>query len=256
MTTGPEHTSILPVEPDRSDRQPAASPTSSPGGSASTSSSYGSGSYGSTASTPSPSGVGSTSTRPAADFSQDAVLARQKEKSGGLKLGSGFFGWVVATALFTFLVTVATAIAAAVTLSDGTVTTQSVLADLQRIGLVGGIVAIVILLLSYFAGGYVAGRMARFSGAKQGLAVWLWAVVISVILGVVGYFVGRDMTVPTGANLPRVDFTGFTLDTQGIIALAVVVLVPLIGAILGGLAGMPYHRRADRAGWTIDEPEA
>lgn len=249
MTTGPEHTSILPIEPDRSgSASPGAS--TSPGASASSgASASGAGSSG-----PGVYGSGPVPTRPAADFSQDAVLARQKEKCGGMKFGSGFFGWVVATALFAFLVTAVAGVAAAVTLSDSTVTPQSLADDLQRVGLVGGIVGGVILLLSYFAGGYVAGRMARFSGASQGLAVWLWTVVISVILGVVGYFVGRDMTLPTGANVPRLDVSGFTFDTQSIVALAVVVLVPLIGAILGGLAAMPYHRRADRAGWTIDEP--
>lgn len=243
MTTGPENTSIIPIEPDRSERQSAGS-GSTGSGSGSAASGSGSTSY------------GSTVTRPAADFSQSAVLARQKEKSGGLKFGSGFFGWLVATALSTILAAAATGIAAALTLSGGGATPQSVLADVQRLGLVGGIVAIAILLLSYFAGGYVAGRMARFAGAKQGLAVWLWAVVISVILGVVGYFVGRDLTVPTQVDVPAPDFSGFALDTQGIIALAVVVFVPLIGAVLGGLAGMPYHRRTDRAGWTIDDPEA
>lgn len=225
MTTGPEHTSILPIEPDRQS---------------------GSSTYGS----------GSVSTRPAPDFSQNAVLGRQKEKSGGLKFGSCFFGWVVATALTSFLLAVATGIAAAVTLSDGTPTPESLAADLQTIGVLGAIVAGVILFLCYVAGGYVAGRMARFSGAKQGVGVWLWAVVISIILGVVGYFVGRDMTLPYGVSVPRFDLTSITFNTAGIITLAVVILLPLIGAILGGLAGMPYHRRADRAGWTIDEPEA
>ena len=43
------------------------------------------------------------------------------------------------------------------------------------VGIVGAIIVAVVLLVSYYAGGYVAGRMARFDGAKQGLAVWLWA---------------------------------------------------------------------------------
>lgn len=42
-------------------------------------------------------------------------------------------------------------------------------------GMVGIIVLGVIVLVAYYCGGYVAGRMARFDGMKQGLAVWLWA---------------------------------------------------------------------------------
>jgi hypothetical protein len=35
-----------------------------------------------------------------------------------------------------------------------------------RIGIVGGISLIVIALIAYFAGGYVAGRMSRFDGER------------------------------------------------------------------------------------------
>jgi hypothetical protein len=47
-------------------------------------------------------------------------------------------------------------------------------------------VLLVLLLISYFAGGYVAGRMARFDGAKQGIAVWLWALIVAVIVAILG----------------------------------------------------------------------
>src|SRR5262249_10227974 len=37
----------------------------------------------------------------------------------------------------------------------------------------GGALALAVLCLSYLTGGYVAGRMARFDGWRQGLGVWL-----------------------------------------------------------------------------------
>jgi hypothetical protein len=40
----------------------------------------------------------------------------------------------------------------------------------QTAGIVGAIVALAVLFVAYYCGGYVAGRMARFSGAKQGVA--------------------------------------------------------------------------------------
>ena len=39
----------------------------------------------------------------------------------------------------------------------------------------GVVVAAVVLFVAYVCGGYVAGRMARFDGIKQGLAVWGWS---------------------------------------------------------------------------------
>jgi hypothetical protein len=39
-----------------------------------------------------------------------------------------------------------------------------------------------------------------------------------------------------------------TLTTEGIIVAIGVVAASLVGALLGGLAGMRYHRRVDRAG--------
>ena len=55
----------------------------------------------------------------------------------------------------------------------------------ETVGMVGIIVLLVILFVSYYSGGYVAGRMARFHGARQGIAVWGWAVVIAMGLTVV-----------------------------------------------------------------------
>ena len=57
-------------------------------------------------------------------------------------------------------------------------------------GLVGGIVLLVILFVAYYCGGYVAGRMARFHGARQGFAVWVWALVIAIVVHRWGLAVG------------------------------------------------------------------
>ena len=42
--------------------------------------------------------------------------------------------------------------------------------DAETIGLVGGALLLAALMIAYFAGGYVAGRMSRFDGARQGFA--------------------------------------------------------------------------------------
>ena len=72
------------------------------------------------------------------------------------------------------------------------------------VGLVGGVLLLVILFVAYLAGGYVAGRMARFNGARQGLAVWLWGVAITGLLAAVAAVAGPQYDIPAQVNLPRI----------------------------------------------------
>jgi hypothetical protein len=117
------------------------------------------------------------------------------------------------------------------------------------IGVAGGIALLVVLLIAYFCGGYVAGRMARFNGVKQGIAVWVWAIVIAVLVAVAGKALGDkyDVLARLG-GFPQLPFSGSDLTTAGVIALVIAVLATLVGAVLGGLAGMRFHRKVDKAG--------
>ena len=107
-------------------------------------------------------------------------------------------------------------------------------------GIVGSIVLAVIIFI-----GFLAGRMARFGGLKQGLAVWLWLVLITIVLAVAGAIIGSRFNV--FARLGSVPNLG-SLTGTGAIAAVVAAVVALIGALLGGLAGMRYHRKVDRVG--------
>jgi hypothetical protein len=91
--------------------------------------------------------------------------------------------------------------------------------------------------------------MARFNGLKQGLGVWLWAVIIAILAAGAGMLAGARFDILARVNsLPRPPLSQGTLNTGGIILAIGIVVVSLIGALLGGLAGMRYHRRVDRAG--------
>jgi hypothetical protein len=91
--------------------------------------------------------------------------------------------------------------------------------------------------------------MARFDGAKQGLAVWLWAIAVAILLAVLGAVAGSQFNVLGSLNgFPRIPINEGALTTGGIIALVIAVIVPLIGAVLGGKAGMHFHRKVDQAG--------
>jgi hypothetical protein len=177
------------------------------------------------------------------------VVSRQKDAFGGMKFGSCFFGWLAASGAAVLLAALVTGVGAALGLSRDVQTAGTSPAQAESVGFTGGIVLLAIIFVSYLAGGYVAGRMARFNGLKQGLGVWLWAVIIAILVGVAGWLASAQFDVLARTNsFPRLPLNEGTLTTGGILVAIGVVAASLVGALLGGLAGMRYHRRVDRAG--------
>ena len=103
----------------------------------------------------------------------DRALQRERERFGGMRFWLGFFGWLTATGMTVLLVALVTAVAALFGAQNASGSA------LSSLGIGGAIALLAILLVAYFCGGYVSGRMARFIGLKQGFAVWLWAVIIA-----------------------------------------------------------------------------
>ncbi len=180
------------------------------------------------------------------------VVAAEKERFGGIKWGSAFFGWLTAIGLTVILSALATAIGVGIgaantgTASDAANQAQE---NAQTIGIASGIVLAVILFVAYYCGGYVAGRMARFDGVKQGVAVWLWGIIVAIVLAILAAVAGSQFNVLAQVQgQPNIPVDGSALTAGGLIGLAIAILVPLLGAILGGKAGMRFHRKVDQAG--------
>ena len=197
-----------------------------------------------------------TAVQPATDSDADRtglsrreVVAREKERFGGMKFGACFFDWLTATGMAVLLTALLAAAGAGLGLATNLEEANAVPDEPQTIGLVGAIVLLVIIFLAYIAGGYVAGRMARFNGARQGVGVWLWALIIAVVVAILGALAGTQFNLLANLNtFPRIPINEGDLTTVGVITAIAVALVALIGAILGGLAGMRYHRRVDKEG--------
>ena len=82
--------------------------------------------------------------------------------------------------------------------------------------------------------------------------MWLWALIIAVVVAVLGLIAGAQFDVLANLNgFPRLPVNEGDLTVAGIITALLLLGVSLLGAILGGLAGMRFHRKVDRAA-TID----
>ena len=177
---------------------------------------------------------------------RQSVVEREKEAFGGVKIGSAFFGWLTATGTAVLLTAFVAAAGTAVGVATNTDATDR---DPQTVGILGGVALLVVIFVSYYCGGYVAGRMARFNGLSQGLAVWLWAVVIAVVVAVIAAVAGSQYDVLSKLNsFPRIPVSQGNLTTGGVVALMLVAVGSLVGALAGGLAGMRFHRKVDKAG--------
>lgn len=184
----------------------------------------------------------------------DSLRTQQKERFGGMKFGAAFFGWLTAVGLTVLLAALVAGTGSAIGFSTDT-TVQDAANNTKDVGIGGAVALLVILLIAYFAGGYVAGRMARFDGAKQGIAVWLWAVLVAIVIAVLGLIAGDRFVVLSQLDaLPSIPVSTHDATTTAIIALIAVAATTLVGAILGGITGMRYHRKIDNADYTLDQP--
>lgn len=181
--------------------------------------------------------------------SRGEVHDREKAEFGGFKFGSAFFGWLTAMGTTVLLTALVSAIGAAIGLGGDITADEAADAAAGGGAIVAAIVIGLVLLVAYFAGGYVAGRMARFSGAKQGIAVWIWAVAIAVIVAVFAAIAGSQWDILGNLQgFPRIPITPETATVTGILSAVGAAIVTLIGAVLGGITGMRYHRKVDRVG--------
>lgn len=181
--------------------------------------------------------------RPTADTMRD-VRARQREEYGGINGGAAFFGWLVAVGVAVLLTGLLAAAGAAIGLTEST---DGATAEALSLG--GAIALLAVLAIAYYSGGYVAGRMSRFDGARQGIGAWVVGLLITIGAAILAVIAGSEYNVVERANLPRLPIGDETLTTGGAIATVAIVLGTLLFAALGGIAGARYHRKVDRAGF-------
>jgi hypothetical protein len=119
--------------------------------------------------------------------------------------------------------------------------------EVAEASVVGAIVALVVVFLTFLFGGWVAGRMSRFEGGKNGLGAGLWLLVFSAIFALLGALVGPEFNAFGPAGLPDwfSSIRGDVRTPAALILAALFVVAALLGGYFGGKLGERYNQRVD-----------
>jgi hypothetical protein len=166
----------------------------------------------------------------------------RKDRFGGINWGADFFGWLVAVAVTVLLAGIIGGVAAGTGAEEELLPTAS---DAE-LGLAAILTLTVVLLIGYYAGGYVAGRMSRFDGPRQGFGVWLIGLLVTIAAVAAGTFLGSEYNVLDRVDLPSIPLSTDEMTTGGVVLAAVLLLGTLLAALAGGSVGRHYHARVDR----------
>ena len=174
---------------------------------------------------------------------------RLRDMYGGVDWLASFLGFVfalVAGALFSLV--------AGLVLVPLGISPDLAGVELGATAITGLVLVAILVFLTYFVGGYVAGRLARFDGGRNGAMLLLWTGVTVLILALVSAVLGGFL--PTGVsegignlvqNTVLSTIGGLSqLGVAGVLIFAGALLVALLGGFLGGRLGSRYHAEIDR----------
>jgi hypothetical protein len=173
---------------------------------------------------------------------------RLRDMYGGVDWLASFLGFVFAAVLGALFSLVAGLVLAPLGFS------LNLGGEIGAAVITGLVLLAVLVFLTYFFGGYVAGRLARFDGGRNGAMLILWTLAVALLAALAGGIFSNFL--PTGISeglrnfiqndvLPAIG----NLSQLGIIGIVVFVgalLVALLGGFLGGRLGSRYHAEIDR----------
>jgi hypothetical protein len=112
----------------------------------------------------------------------------------------------------------------------------------------------VLIFLTYFFGGYVSGRLARFDGGRNGAMVLIWTFIVALILALVAVVFSGFLPAGAAEAIGKLERGTVSTATNlagagvaGIVAAVAALLLALLGGFSGGRLGSRYHTEIDRA---------
>lgn len=167
-------------------------------------------------------------------MTDESGVAAARSRFGGFDLPAALAGMLAALGLTVLLAGIAGG-AGTIGYQSGTSTE-----DLSNGGLITGMA---VLLVAFFVGGWVAGRMSRYDGVLNGLLASLLFVALAGATSAVGNWLDDKYDFFSDVRLPQW-FSGADTDAA-LVTAALGIAVMVIAAALGGAIGGRYHRRAD-----------
>jgi hypothetical protein len=127
-------------------------------------------------------------------------------------------------------------------------------AEIGAAVITGLVLVAILIFLTYFFGGYVAGRLARFDGGRNGAMLILWTLAVALLAALAGGIFSNFLPAEFSEglrNFIQIDVlsTIGNLSQLGIVGVLVAIgalLVAVLGGFLGGRLGSRYHAEIDR----------
>jgi hypothetical protein len=166
---------------------------------------------------------------------EDLGIYRAHRRFGGFDAGAAIAGLLAATGTTAVLGGIAGAI--------GTIGYQLDTGSTDTLSTSGFVAGLVVLVVSFLFGGWVAGRVARYDGGINGLVASGLFVVLSAIMAGMGAWFGERYDVFADIRLPQwfSNMSNATAVLSGVVAL----VGCLVAGWFGGIFGSRYHTKAD-----------
>ena len=204
--------------------------------------------------TPGSGGTPRGTTRQEAAAYPSGYFEAAEEREDRLRDMYGGVDWLASFLGFVFAVVVGAIFSSVAGLVLGILGFSLDLSNLSAAVITGLAIVAAAIFLTYFFGGYVAGRLARFDGGRNGAMLLLWSVIAVLLVLVARSILSSFLPGNISQGLNNFVQNGLVsslgnLVALGAVGIAVVVgalLLALLGGILGGRLGSRYHTEIDR----------
>jgi hypothetical protein len=170
--------------------------------------------------------------------------ARTARKYGGADLPASLSGLFAALGALAFI---GSLILAGANGLDYQLNLIDIEGEILEASLAGAAVALAVIFVVFVFGGWVAGRMARYDGAMNGMGAGLWLLVLSATFALLGALVGPEYNAFGPVGLPDwfSAIRGEARTTTAIVLMVLFSAAALGGGYLGGRLGEEYNRKVD-----------
>jgi hypothetical protein len=174
---------------------------------------------------------------------------RLRDMYGGVDWLASFLGFV-----FTLVASVLFSLIAGLVLAPLGMSLNLESGEIGAAVITGLVLIAILVFLTYFFGGYVAGRLARFDGGRNGAMLLLWTGVAVLVLALINAVLAGFLPSEVAESIDNLIQNNVLMTVGGLSGLGVIGIVILVGALLmallggflGGRLGSRYHAEIDR----------